>query len=139
VNEQATKWRDGLFIASPAIPLVGMGLIKVQRENESRAALIPFLLVAALAVVVLLSVYAARDRSFQTSASHYWPRTRAGTWLYVAVLFCFPLTLVIAAAISIAADQWLAAGILLALAVTPTMLRVAALREIRKTRPSANF
>ncbi len=138
MSEQAPKWLDVLLIGSPTIPLVGMGLVKVQRENESWAALIPFVLIAALAVVVLLSLYAVRDRSFQSSAPQYWPRARAGTWLYVAALVSLPLVLVVGAAISIATDQWLAAGILLAMTVTPTLLRVAALREIRRTRPSAN-
>lgn len=128
------KWMSRLVIISPAIPLVGMGLLEIQREDKSLTALVPFVLVAALAVAVILAVYGARDRFGPVTAESYWPKTRLGIWTYVAALFLLPATLLIVAVISIFTNQLLLAGVLLAMTITPVVLRVAQLAAIRRMR-----
>lgn len=134
VSEERPRWPDVMLIGSAAIPFVGMGVAKVQVDDESWAALIPFLLVAALAVVVLMSVYAARDRSFVSSEAPYWPRSRVGVWLYVAAMFSLPVMLVVSAIVSAASGYWLTGAFFLAMAITPTLLRILAIKEVRASR-----
>ena len=123
-----------LAVASPTVPLVCIGVLKVQSDGQSWVGLVPFVLVAALLVVLVLSVYAARDQSSQNSSEPYWPRSRLGVWAYVAALFFLPLMLVALAAITLLTDHYLVAGILLAMAVTPTLLKVETLRQVHRDR-----
>lgn len=92
---------DVLVIASPAVPLLGLGLLKVRSDHESLIALVPFVLVAVLAVVAMLAVYGARDRSARDSSEPYWPKSRVGASAYVAGLFLLPAMLLAGATISI--------------------------------------
>ena len=125
---------DVLVIASPAVPLLGLGLLKVERDDESLIALVPFVLVAVFAVVVMLAVYGARDRSALDASEPYWPKSRVGAWGYVAGLFLLPATLLAGAAVSIVDRQWLMAGVLLAMTVTPVLMRITVLRAVGRTR-----
>ena len=133
-GDRVPRWVNVLVIASPAIPLLGMGLLKVGSDDESLIALVPFVLIAALAVAVGMAVYGARDRSAQDSSEQYWPKSRVGVWAYVAGLFLLPATLVVGAAVSILNRQWLLAGVLVATTVTPMLMRVTHLATVRRTQ-----
>ena len=133
MSEPVPRWLVVLLVASAPIWLLGIGLLEVQEEG-TWAALVPFVLLAALVLAVLLVVVAVRDPSSQLSTAPYRPRSGASHRLRVAVLLSFPLALVAAAVVSSVTGQWLAAGLLLTMAVTPLVLRVRALRSARSPR-----
>jgi len=125
---------DVVVIASPAIPLLGLGLVKVRSDDESLIALAPFVLLAVLAVAVMLAVYGARDRSVPDSPEPYWPKSRVGVWAHAAGLFLLPATLLVGVLASIFDERWLVAGVLLAMTVTPVLMRVTHLAAVARTR-----
>ncbi len=124
---------DGLVIASSAIPPLGLGLLQVQ-DDGSPTALVPFALIAFASVAVMLAVRGARDPSAIAPPEPLWPRSRWGAWAYVAGLFSLPATLLAAAAVSILHEQWLPAAVLLAMTITPVLLRVTHLTTTRRAR-----
>ena len=122
-----------MYIAGPVIPLLGLGLMQME-SDQSPMALVPFVLLALLTVVVMLAVYgAAREDSWAPVASEpYWPKSRLGVLAYLMGLFLFPAALVMGVVISFATEQWLAAGVMLAMVIPPLLLRLDALAEGRR-------
>ena len=76
---------------------------------------------------MLLAVYAARARSFVRSEVPYWPRSRRGAQLYVAAMFFLPVVMVVTAALAVASGMWLPGAALIAMTITPMLLRLYAL------------
>ena len=127
------RWRLALYIAGPAVFLLGLGLLEME-SDQSLMALVPFALLALLSVTVILAVGAARDSSVQVESEPYWPKSRWGALAHLIALFSVPAVLVMAAVISLATDQWLAAGVLLAMAIPPLLLRLDALAAGRRMK-----
>lgn len=128
-------WFRVFLIASPAIPLLGVGVLSVQSRKETLVALLPFILVAFLAVVVVWAVDSVREGPFEltpTDSQSSWPRTPRGLWVAIALVALLPLASVTGALIAISQGQWLAAAVVLA-AVTPTtVLHVVQFKVVRQ-------
>ena len=122
-----------MYIAGPAIYLLGLGLLEME-SDQSLMALLPFVLLALLSVTVILAVGAARDSSVQVESEPYWPKSRLGALAHLIALLSVPAVLVMAAVIFLATDQWLAAGVLLAMAIPPLLLRLDALAAGRRMK-----
>ena len=131
------KWVWSAVILSPAIPIIVMGVVHVAENGESWTGFVPFVLIAAFAVAVMLAVYGARDKASTGMAPPQRPMTRWQFRRYVLVLAFIPVALLTAAVVALVNRWWLEAGVFLALVIPPTLLHTFAIQVARTNRQSS--